>query len=430
MGGIVICGTQWGDEGKGMVVDLYGENADMIVRYQGGNNAGHTVIVNGEQTILHHIPSGILHPNTTCVIGNGVVVDPEILLMEIDRLKARGYFQDDTRFCISDRAHLIMPYHTALDAACEKAKGDDKIGTTGRGIGPTYRDKVGRFGVRFGHFIDPAKFRTILQNVLPERNFLLKEYFGVPGLDIDEIIEKYSPMAARLAPYVTDTAQLINQTLVDGKNVLFEGAQGAMLDIDHGTYPFVTSSNTTVGAVCTGAGVPPKWIGNVYGVVKAYTTRVGSGPFPCELDDEIGHILQDVGREYGSTTGRPRRCGWLDLVVLKYSTMLNGLSGLVITKLDVLDGIDPIKVCVGYKIGGKVIEHFPSDFESLSHCEPVFKELPGWEGTVKNARTMEELPENARNYINQISKWLGVKAAVVSVGPDREETIVIEKPFG
>jgi len=429
MGSVVICGTQWGDEGKGMVVDIFGEKADLIVRYQGGNNAGHTVKVNNVETILHHIPSGILHKHVTCIIGNGVVVYPEILLDEISRLKAKGYFADSSQLLISDRAHVIMPYHTALDLAREKAKGEGKIGTTGRGIGPTYRDKAGRGGVRFGILIKPDLFKAHLEKVMPESNFLLEKFYGEKPLSVNEVFDKYSKFAEQIAPNVTDTSAYLHKRIKEGAKVLFEGAQGAMLDIDHGTYPYVTSSNTTVGAVMTGTGVGPYALKDVFGVVKAYTTRVGAGPFPTELTNEIGKKLQDVGREYGSTTGRPRRCGWLDLSVVKYANRLNGLTGLVLTKLDVLDGIDPIKVCIGYKLNGNPIEHFPGNLEDLASVEPIYEEFPGWTDTTIGIKTFDGLPENAKKYINQISKWLDVPLAVVSIGPGRDETIVLNNPF-
>lgn len=429
MTGVVVCGTQWGDEGKGMAVDLFAENADLIVRYQGGNNAGHTVIVDGDKTILHHIPSGILHKHVTCVIGNGVVVYPPILLDEIDRLKAKGHFQNEKALVISDRAHVIMPYHTALDMAREKAKGKQAIGTTGRGIGPTYRDKAGRGGIRFGLLIQPEKFRAHLEKVLPENNFLLEKYYNVEPLSLDAVYDEYCGYAKRIAPFVKDTSSFINKQITSGKKILFEGAQGAMLDIDHGTYPYVTSSNTTAGAVFTGAGVSKHAVDDIYGVVKAYTTRVGAGPFPTELSDSVGEKLRDVGGEYGSTTGRPRRCGWLDLAVVKYSATLNGLTGIVLTKLDVLDGIDPIKVCTGYQLGGKNIDYFPSDLDVLAQCEPIFEELPGWEDTVKDARNFDQLPKNAQDYVRAIENWLNVPVQIVSVGPGRDETIVLKNPY-
>ena len=429
MTGVVVCGTQWGDEGKGMAVDLFAESADLIVRYQGGNNAGHTVIVDGEKTILHHIPSGILHKHVTCVIGNGVVVYPAILLDEIDRLKAKGHFQNEKALVISDRAHVIMPYHTALDMAREKAKGKQAIGTTGRGIGPTYRDKAGRGGIRFGLLIQPEKFRAHLEKVLPENNFLLEKYYNVEPLSLDAVYDEYCGYAKRIAPFVKDTSSFINKQITSGKKILFEGAQGTMLDIDHGTYPYVTSSNTTAGAVFTGAGVSKHAVDDIYGVAKAYTTRVGAGPFPTELSDSVGEKLRDVGGEYGSTTGRPRRCGWLDLAVVKYSATLNGLTGIVLTKLDVLDGIDPIKVCTGYRLGGKNIDYFPSDLDVLAQCEPIYEELPGWEGTVKDARSFDQLPKNAQDYVRAIENWLNIPAQIVSVGPGRDETIVLNNPY-
>ena len=429
MSTLLICGTQWGDEGKGMVVDLYGQKAQTIVRYQGGNNAGHTVIVDGKKTILHHIPSGILHEHLTCVIGNGVVINPEILCQEIDRLKAKGYIQNDDQMKISDRAHVILPCHTAMDIAREKAKGVTKIGTTGRGIGPTYSDKTARVGIRFGTFVRPDAFREHLERMLPEKNFLLENYYDAQPIQLEEVLDAYGPLAARLARYVTDTASLLQKQLRQSTRILFEGAQGAMLDIDHGTYPYVTSSNTTAGAVATGAGVSPRVLDAIFGVVKAYTTRVGAGPFPTELTDDVGKKFQDVGCEYGSTTGRPRRCGWLDLAVVRYAANLNGLTGYVLTKLDVLDGVDPLRICTGYQLDGETIDYFPGDLDVLARCEPIYEELPGWDESVKDARSFEQLPKNARRYVDFISECLGLKPAVISVGPDREETIVLENPF-
>lgn len=429
MPSVVILGSQWGDEGKGMVIDIYAEKADLIVRFQGGNNAGHTVVVDGEKTILHHIPSGILHPHVRCVIGNGVVMDPTVLLEEIDRVRKKGLFADDKQLVISDRAHVTCPHHVALDKAAEVKKGKGKIGTTGRGIGPVYRDKITRRGLRFGDFVQPNSLRDFFASRLPEANFMLEKWYGADTIDLEEVVAQYSEYADRLRPYLGSTYRLVNQALLDGKKVLFEGAQGTMLDIDHGTFPFVTSSNTTVGAVCTGGGVPPNKIDRVMGVVKAYTTRVGAGPFPTELFDAVGEAIREKGGEFGSTTGRPRRCGWLDLMVVKYAAELNGLTDFIITKLDVLDGLDKIKVGVGYELDGQRIDYMPARQEDYSRCVPVYDEFPCWTGRVTDCRNWDDLPAEAVDYLRFIEKFLGLPVKMVSVGPARKETIVMERPF-
>jgi adenylosuccinate synthase len=429
MPSVVILGAQWGDEGKGMVIDIYAQRADMIVRYQGGNNAGHTVVVAGEKTILHHIPSGVLNPGVTCVIGNGVVLDPAILIDEIDRLKAKNLFQDDAQLIISDRAHVTCPHHIALDKAAEAKKGDGKIGTTGRGIGPVYRSKVGRDGLRFGDFVQPGFLRAYFESVLPQANFLLTEFFGAEALDLDEVVTRYEALADRLRTYVGCTYKLVNDALDADEKVLFEGAQGTMLDIDHGTYPFVTSSNTSTGAVCTGAGVGPQRIQKVMAVIKAYCTRVGAGPFPSELFDDVGQALRDRGHEYGSTTGRPRRCGWLDLMAVKYAAQINGITDLVLTKLDVLDGVETIKVATGYRLDGETIDCLPAAAAVYDRVEPIYEELPGWPGSVTGARTWDQLPQQARDYIKFIERHLKLPVQLVSIGPGREETIVLDQPF-
>lgn len=429
MPSLVILGAQWGDEGKGMAIDFYARQADMIVRYQGGNNAGHTVVVAGEKTILHHVPSGILHPQARCLIGNGVVLDPAVLLQEIDRLKAKGFLTDDTQLVISDRAHVTCPQHIALDQAAEAKKGEGKIGTTGRGIGPVYRDKMARSGLRFGDFVTPGFLRDYFARVLPEANFLLTEYYGAPALDPAEVTARYEGYAERLRVYCGRTYQLVNEALDAGRKVLFEGAQGTMLDIDHGTYPFVTSSNTTVGAVCTGAGVGPQRIEKIMAVIKAYCTRVGAGPFPSELTDDIGQRLRDRGHEYGSTTGRPRRCGWLDLAAVKYAIRINGITDLIVTKLDVLDGLSTIKIAVDYTLDGRPIDYMPASLEVYARCRPVFKELPGWPGSVAQARTFGDLPDAAQRYLRFIEESLERPIRMISVGPGRSETIVAAEPF-
>jgi adenylosuccinate synthase len=426
----VIIGAQWGDEGKGMVIDLFAQHADMIVRYQGGNNAGHTVVVAGEKTILHHVPSGVLHPRVRCVIGNGVVVDPAVLIGEIDRLKAKGLLADDRQLVVSDRAHVTCPHHIALDKAAEARKGGGKIGTTGRGIGPVYRDKVGRTGLRFGDFVRPGALRPFFEQALPEANFLLKEFYGAETLDLDAVVAEYEAFAVRLRPYVGCTYRLVNDALAAGQKVLFEGAQGVMLDIDHGTYPYVTSSNTVTGAACAGAGVGPNKIGGVTAVIKAYCTRVGAGPFPTELDDAIGQRLRDRGCEYGSTTGRPRRCGWLDLAAVKYAAEVGGLTDLAITKLDVLDGLETIRVGVGYRIANDTIDCMPASAAEYEKCRPIYRDLPGWSGSVAAARRLEDLPREARDYLRFVETFLGLPVRLISVGPGREETIVLAPPFG
>ena len=429
MPSVVILGTQWGDEGKGMVIDIYAEQADMIVRYQGGNNAGHTVVVNGEKTILHHIPSGILHPGARCLIGNGVVLDPAVLIKEIDQLKSKGLLADDRQLVISDRAHVIGPHHIALDLAAEAAKGAGKIGTTGRGIGPVYRDKVGRTGLRFGEFVLEKNLREYFEQNLPFANFLLTRYYHQEPLDLEEVFTRYLNYARRLRPYLGCTYRLVNDAIAQNKKVLFEGAQGVMLDIDHGTYPYVTSSNTVAGSVCSGAGVGPGRIGSIMGVVKAYATRVGAGPFPTELDDEVGQRLRDKGHEFGSTTGRPRRCGWLDLMAVKYAAEINGLTDLLITKLDVLDGIQRLQVGTDYLLNDEPINYLPSAAEQYGMCKPVYREFPGWPGSVSQCRSWDELPTEAKNYLRFIEEYLGLPIKMVSVGPGRDETIVLDRPF-
>jgi len=429
MPSVVILGAQWGDEGKGMVIDIYAQRADMIVRYQGGNNAGHTVVVNGEKTILHHIPSGILHPDVTCVIGNGVVLDPSVLLDEIQRVKAKGVFKYDAQLVISDRAHVTCPHHIALDKAAEARKGAGKIGTTGRGIGPVYRAKIDRTGLRFGDFVQPGFLADYFRSVLPEANFLLTQLYGVEPLELDAVVAQYEDYAGRLRPFVGCTYRIVNDALNAGRKVLFEGAQGTMLDIDHGTFPFVTSSNTVSGAVCTGAGIAPQRIDKVMGVIKAYCTRVGAGPFPSELQDDIGQQLRNRGNEFGSTTGRPRRCGWLDLMAVKYAAEISGITDLVLTKLDVLDGLDTIKVATGYQLNGKPVHCIPAAADVYERVQPVYEEMPCWSGSVSQARRYEDLPDEARRFLKFVEKFLNLPVRLISVGPGRNETIVLDQPF-
>ena len=428
MANVVIVGTQWGDEGKGKVVDLLAENADMVVRFQGGNNAGHTMVVAGEQFISHLVPSGILQKKT-CVIGNGVVVDPAVLLEEIDALSSRGVDVGPDMLKISEKAHLIMPYHRAVDHAREKFKGDKKIGTTGRGIGPAYEDKATRRGIRFVDLLDTEIFAEKLDTILDEKNFYLKNYLSAATLESQEIIDQYTAFADRLAAYVTNISVVINDAINNKQQVMFEGAQGTHLDIDHGTYPFVTSSNTLAGNACCGSGVGPKQIHDVIGIVKAYTTRVGKGPFPSELFDDIGDRIQEKGAEFGATTGRRRRCGWLDTVILKNAVRLNGLTGLAITKLDVLDGLDSLKICTGYEYQGKTLTDFPASLKVLGHCQPVYETLPGWSETISDIRKLEDLPANVRSYLNRIEELTQTPIYIVSVGPDRDQTIVLKNPF-
>ena len=428
MANVVIIGTQWGDEGKGKVVDLLAENADMVVRFQGGNNAGHTMVVAGEQFISHLVPSGILQKKT-CVIGNGVVVDPAVLLEEIDALSSRGVDVGPDMLKISEKAHLIMPYHRAVDHAREKFKGDKKIGTTGRGIGPAYEDKATRRGIRFVDLLDPEVFTEKVDTILDEKNFYLKNYLSAGVLEYWEIIDQYTAFADRLAPYVTNVSVVINDAIDNKQQVMFEGAQGTHLDIDHGTYPFVTSSNTLAGNACCGSGVGPKQIDDVIGIVKAYTTRVGKGPFPSELFDDIGDQIQEKGAEFGATTGRRRRCGWLDTVILKNAVRLNGLTGLAITKLDVLDGLDSIKICTGYEYHAETLADFPASLKVLGNCKPVYETLPGWTETISDIRKLENLPANVRSYLNRIEELTQTPIYIVSVGPDRDQTIVLKNPF-
>lgn len=428
MGNYVIIGTQWGDEGKGKIVDLMAEFADYVVRFQGGNNAGHTMVVNGEKFISHLVPSGIIQKKT-CFIGNGVVVDPYVLVEEIEYLEGKGVNVGPEYLRLSDRAHVIMPYHKSLDTAREVKKGKDKIGTTGRGIGPCYEDKASRVGIRFRDLLSPDVLRAKIMAALEEKNFLLEKYFDAEPLDGEKIIADYLELAEKLAPYINDTSVEIGRGIQKGKQVLFEGAQGTHLDIDHGTYPFVTSSSTVSGNACCGAGVGPKDINGVLGIVKAYTTRVGAGPFPTELFDETGDYLQKKGVEFGATTGRKRRCGWLDMVVLKNAAQLNGLTGLVITKLDVLGGLDTIKICTGYEYKGEVVDYFSADLTLLDECTPVYESHPGWSEDISKVKTYEELPENAKSYLKRIEELSGVPVDIVSVGPGREETMVINNPF-
>ena len=429
MANVVIIGTQWGDEGKGKVVDLLTQRADIVVRFQGGNNAGHTLVVDGKKHIFHLVPSGVLHPGKVCMIGNGVVVDPGILIGEMNRLESAGIRLTPQSLLISLYAHVIMPYHRALDAAREKKRGNTAIGTTGRGIGPCYEDKVGRVGIRVHDLLDRAVFQDKLARNLEEKNFLLERFFGEKPLDPAAIEAEYMEYGDRLEPYTGNVSEELWRADALGRNMLFEGAQGTHLDIDHGTYPFVTSSNTVAGNSCCGAGIGPTRIHAVVGVAKAYTTRVGSGPFPSELLDETGQHMRKVGGEFGATTGRPRRCGWLDMVVVRSAVRLNGLSGLAITKLDVLTGISKLKMAVSYTCRGYRLETGPPELDALEACEPVLEDFPGWEEDIGKVRKWQDLPQNTKNYLEAIEQIAGVPIHMVSVGPDREETIVIRNPF-
>jgi adenylosuccinate synthase len=431
MANVVVVGAQWGDEGKGKVVDLYAEDADVIVRFQGGNNAGHTLVVNGQQTILHLIPSGILHDHKLCMIGNGVVVDPKVLIEEIDSLNGRNLFPAHTKLYVSQNAHIIMPYHRRLDAAREAHKAGRKIGTTGRGIGPAYEDKAARVGVRLSDLLDEGTFREKLRANCTEKNFLLTRYFGEEPVDEAAIFEEYRAYAERLRPYAADASLILHKEIKKGKKILFEGAQGNHLDIDHGTYPYVTSSNTVAGNAGAGSGVGPGALQSVVGICKAYTTRVGEGPFVTELTCDIGQRIQQVGQEFGATTGRKRRCGWLDMVLVRHSVRISGITGLALTKLDVLTGIDPLKICVGYRTpeGEVFSETMPAHLSVLGRCEPVYEELPGWTENIGDARVIGELPKNTRKYIERLEALADTKLVMVSVGAGRNETIVTRNPF-
>ncbi len=429
MANVVVIGAQWGDEGKGKVVDIYTEFADDVVRYQGGNNAGHTLVVGDEKVVLHLIPSGILHEGKRCIIGNGVVLDPEVFIMEITRLKKNGYLKDDKALLLSEALHIIMPYHKRIDIAREKRSGAKKIGTTGRGIGPAYEDKIGRRGIRLMDLLDEKTFTRKVQEVLEEKNLILTQLLHDQPFTFEEIYNEYMVYAETLRKYAADTSLLLHKDIKAGKSILFEGAQGTLLDVDHGTYPYVTSSSTCSGGACTGSGVSPREIHEVIGISKAYATRVGSGPFPTELEDETGEMLRQAGNEFGSTTGRPRRCGWFDALVARYAVRVNGLSGIAITKLDVLSGLETIKVCTGYSYQGQVLDEIPASLEVIEQCTPVYEELPGWKEDITGAKSLADLPENARNYVTRVQELSGTEVVLVSVGPRRDETIVLRNPF-
>jgi len=429
MATLVAVGAQWGDEGKGKIVDWLAPRADLVVRFQGGNNAGHTLVVDGEQTVLHVVPSGVLHPDTINLIGPGVVVDPEVLTSELEALARRGILRDPSRVRVSGRAHVILEWHVALDLAREEARSEGKIGTTGRGIGPTYEDKVARRGIRVADLLDPESLRAGLARAAADRNREL-EYYGRPAVDLDALFVSGCRYGRKLEPYVDHTGRILMRALRAGKNVLFEGAQGTFLDIDHGTYPFVTSSNCVAGAACTGAGIGPTAIDRVLGISKAYTTRVGGGPFPTEESGSAGENLRERGSEFGATTGRPRRCGWLDVVMLREAATVNGLTGLALNKLDILSGLAEIPVATAYRIDGKQTDEMPMTLTELARAEPVYETLPGWSEDVTQARDDAALPAAARRYVEAIENWVGVPVELLSVGPGRDQTIARGELFG
>lgn len=429
MTSVVVVGTQWGDEGKGKITDFLSSNAEVIARYQGGDNAGHTIQFDGKTYKLHLIPSGIFDKNKISVIGNGVVVNPKSLVKELQYLADEGV--DTSSLRISSRAHVILPYHILMDQLQEDAKGDNKIGTTIKGIGPAYMDKAARVGIRIADLLDKEIFKERLEVNLEEKNVLFERVYDAKPLSFDDIFEEYYEYGQQIAKYVTDTSVILNDALDQGKRVLFEGAQGVMLDIDQGTYPFVTSSNPVAGGVTIGSGVGPSKIDTVIGVCKAYTSRVGDGPFPTELFDEVGNQIREVGREYGTTTGRPRRVGWFDSVVMRHSRRVSGITNLSLNSIDVLTGLETIKICTAYETSdGERIEYYPASLKVLADCKPIYEELPGWTEDITQAKTLEELPANAQNYVRRISELVGVKIATLSVGPDRSQTMILDSVWG
>ena len=427
MSSVVVVGTQWGDEGKGKIVDYLASQADVVARYQGGSNAGHTVVANGHEFKLHLLPSGILYPGCTCIIGNDVVLDPKELLDELDSMASKN--QKVSTLWISNRAHVVMPYHKRFDALEEKFKGNTKVGTTGRGIGPCYADAADRIGIRVVSWMDKEAFATELKAVLEYKNRIMTQVFGEEPFDFQAIYDEYCGYADRLRPYVCDTCALMHEILEEDKKILFEGAQAAMLDLSHGTYPFVTSSHPTAGAVCVGLGIGPKSIGKIVGVVKAYATRVGEGPFPTEQLNENGVKLREIAHEYGATTGRPRRTGWLDMCVVKYAAQINGLDCIALTRTDILDTFPEIKICTGYKYNGKLLNEFPASLKVLGEVEPVYETLPGWNTSISGIREYDKLPPNCRRYVERIGELAKTRIGIVSVGPDRDQTIVLEPMF-
>ena len=425
---VVVIGTQWGDEGKGKIVDLLTDRASAVVRFQGGHNAGHTLVIEGKKTVLHLIPSGILRVGVRCLIGNGVVLSPIALLEEIEMLEKNGVPARE-RMGISESCPLILPYHIALDQAREVARGKKAIGTTGRGIGPAYEDKVSRRGIRLGELLDPAHFTERLREVMEYHNFALTNYFKADAVDYQQVLDEALAQGEKIAPMVEDIPGTLHRLRAEGKSIMFEGAQGALLDIDHGTYPYVTSSTTTAGGAASGSGVGPCDLDYVLGIVKAYTTRVGAGPFPTELFDDDGQYLGEKGHEFGATTGRQRRCGWLDVVALRRSLQVNSVTGMCITKLDVLDGMKTVKICVAYRLDGQEIDTPPVGADLLEKCEPVLIEMPGWNESTVGTRSMEKLPQAARDYLSRVEELCGVPIDIISTGPDREETLVKRHPF-
>lgn len=426
MPNIVVIGTQWGDEGKGRIVDILSEKVDVVARYQGGNNAGHTIIVDGKTTVLHHIPSGILRQDKISIIGNGVVIDPKFLLEEIDGLRKSGYPVSSANFKISDRTHVIMPYHKLMDKARESQMGNNKIGTTGRGIGPVYEDKVARRGIRVSDLLYPDYFADRLKSIINQKNIYLKNVLGIEPLDFEHIFDDYIEYGKKLNPFITDTSLLLYDLVKQNKAILFEGAQGVMLDVDFGTYPYVTSSNSGAGGVCSGTGISPKIIDTIVGISKAYTTRVGEGPFPSEIKDGFGEVLRKMGNEYGATTGRPRRCGWFDTVSVSYSIKINGISSLMLTKLDVLSDLQTIKICTGYKYKDQVLKDFPSNPNVLSSCKPVYEEVSGWRSELSDINDPSDLPQNLMNYLAKLEDILETQISLISIGPSREQFITLK----
>lgn len=427
MANVIVIGAQWGDEGKGKITDLLSRSADVVVRSQGGVNAGHTIVVRGQTFKLHLIPSGILYPETECIIGSGTVIDPKVLLAEIDQLEALGV--STKNLTISQTAHITMPYHRMIDKASEERRGKHKIGTTGRGIGPTYADKSERTGIRAIDLMKKDDLRKKLEWTINYKNVILEKLYNLPPLDPEAIIAEYLDYAERLRPFMVDCSLTIYEAIKKRKNILFEGAQGTLLDLDHGTYPYVTSSSPIAGGACVGAGIGPTAIDRVIGVAKAYTTRVGEGPFPSELNDEMGQMLCDRGAEFGTTTGRRRRCGWFDAVIGRYAVRINGLDCLAITKLDVLDELEEIKVCVAYELDGEYCHHFPSNSSHFARCKPIYKTLPGWKQSTADCRSLDELPKQALNYLKFLAELMKVPIAIVSLGASRDQTIIVEDPI-
>jgi adenylosuccinate synthase len=427
MSTVVVIGTQWGDEGKGKITDYLAESAEVVARYQGGNNAGHTILIEDKKYKLHLIPSGIFYSDKICVIGNGLVVHPKALLEEIQYIHDNGFSTENLR--ISDRAHIILPYHMVLDELEEERKGDNKIGTTKKGIGPAYVDKAARTGIRVADLMDAEIFEKRLRHMVAEKNLLIEGVYGGKGVEVESILVEYLGYAEQLRKYVADTSVVLNDVIDAGRKVLFEGAQGVMLDLDNGTYPYVTSSNPTAGGVCIGSGVGPTKIHQVIGVAKAYTTRVGDGPFPTELNNAIGDWIREKGHEYGTTTGRPRRVGWFDSVVVRHARRVSGITGLSLNSIDVLSGLETVKICVAYRLDGELIEHYPANLNTLGRCEAVYEEMPGWSEDIGGARSLDDLPKNARHYLERVSELTGIPISIFSVGRNREQTNQIREIY-